>query len=162
MKKNTLIVLSLILIICTIFTIYYIIEKENPSNENIAIVTFHPSNDTQISFTCEIASNPQERSEGLMFRTELSEKSGMLFIFEESKNVSFWMKNVLIPLDIIFINETGEIINIEIADIQPDTPDNELIRYNSLKPVKYVIEINQGLTKSYSIEKGTKVTIEYK
>ena len=162
-KQNVLIgsfAICLILLSITIFT-YYITNEENQTQEKIAIVTFFPSNATSISITCEIASTPQKRSEGLMNRVELPDDKGMLFVYETPQNLSFWMKNTLIPLDIIFLDETGVVINIESADIEPDVSDKDLTRYYSLRPAKFVVEINQGLSTLYGIEEGTPVLIEY-
>ena len=162
-KQNVLIgsfAICLILLSITIFT-YYITNEENQTQEKIAIVTFFPSNATSISITCEIASTPQKRSEGLMNRVELPDDKGMLFVYETPQNLSFWMKNTLIPLDIIFLDETGVVINIESADIEPDVSDKDLTRYYSLRPAQFVVEVNQGLSTLYGIEEGTPAFIEY-
>jgi uncharacterized membrane protein (UPF0127 family) len=152
--------ICLILLSITIFT-YYITSEENQTQEKIAIVTFFPSNVTSISITCEIASTPQKRSEGLMNRIELPEDRGMLFVYEIPQNLTFWMKNTLIPLDIIFIDEIGVVVNVESADIEPDVSDKDLKRYQSLCPVQFVVEINQGISSLYGIDKGTSAFIEY-
>jgi uncharacterized membrane protein (UPF0127 family) len=162
-KQNLIIVsfaICLILLSITIFT-YYITNEENQTQEKIAIVTFFPSNATSLSITCEIASTPQKRSEGLMNRAELPDDKGMLFVYETPQNLSFWMKNTLIPLDIIFLDETRVVINIESADIEPDVSDKDLKRYNSTSPAQFVVEINQGLSTLYGIDEGTPTFIEY-
>jgi len=71
------------------------------------------------------------------------------------------MKNTLVPLDIIFIDKTGIVINIESADLEPDISDIDLKRYNSTSPAQFVVEINQGLSTLYGIKEGTPVLIEY-
>jgi len=96
-----------------------------------------------------------------MFREELSADEGMLFVYEYPRNVSFWMKNVLIPLDIIFLDEGGTVINVEEADVEIDVPAEELKSYFSDGPAQYVVEISQGLCKLYGIGVGTNVSIEY-
>jgi len=161
-KQNVLIgsfAICLILLSITIFT-YYITNEENQTQEKIAIVTFFPSNATSISITCGIASTPQKRSEGLMNRVELPDDRGMLFVYETPQNLSFWMKNTLIPLDIIFLDETGVVINIESADIEPDVSDKDITRYYSLRPAQFVVEINQGLCSAHEIIEGTSTLIE--
>jgi uncharacterized membrane protein (UPF0127 family) len=96
-----------------------------------------------------------------MYREELPMDRGMLFVYSQPKEVRFTMKNTLIPLDIIFIHENGKVLNVEEADVEQDTPDSELTRYNSSGPVAWVVEINQGLCSSYKIEEQTSVHIEY-
>jgi uncharacterized protein len=110
-------------------------------------------------FLIEIASTPQERSRGLMFRENLPENEGMLFVFEKEGDYSFWMKNVLIPLDIIWINKDGEIVYIA-ENLQPGTD----IEYGTIKPnqkAKYVLEINGGLAAQIGLTIRDLIEIRY-
>ncbi len=88
----------------------------------------------------EIADSADERERGLMFRESLDEKTGMLFIFDDSGVLNFWMKNTLIPLDIIFIDEDWRIINI--ARNALPCRQEPCAYYSSEIPAKYVLEIN--------------------
>ena|SRR3989344_428841 len=107
-------------------------------------------------FRVEVADNPVERAQGLMFRKELKENSGMLFIFDSSEKHSFWMKNTLIPLDIIWIDENKKIVYIyENAQPCRETCDSIIPDKNA----KYVLEINTGLARKYEIEIGDGVKI---
>jgi len=117
--------------------------------------------DGNMTFFCEIADTIEERQEGLMNRESLDNNTGMLFVFDSSLNVEFWMKNTLIPLDIIFINETGHVVNVEEAYPEPDTPDNLLERYESNGPILWVLEINQGICAENEIGPGTFVKLKY-
>ncbi len=161
--KNKLIGVFIICItiLILIITNYFLTTKDFPPQEKVAIVTFFPPNNSSVSITCEIASTPKELSEGLMNRQELPEDKGMLFIYETLQNLSFWMKNILFPLDIVFLDEEGIVINVESADIEPGVPDNELKRYNSFRPAQFVVEINQGLSTLYGIKEGTPTNIVF-
>ena len=139
----------------------YVKNEKNQSFERLAIISFSTENETFLSITCEVSSTPQELSEGLMNRRSLPKDKGMLFVYETPQNVSFWMKNTLIPLDIIFIDETGIIINIESADVEPYVSDKDKTRYYSLRAAKFVVEINKGLSIIYGIKEGTHVFIKY-
>lgn len=150
-----------LIVLLIVFSDVFVTNTENATNEQLAFVTFFPTNSTSVVITCELASSPEERLVGLMFREELSADEGMLFVYESPHNVSFWMKNVLIPLDIIFLNETGTVINAEEADVEIDVPDEELRSYCSASPVLWVVEVNQGLCNLYGIDVGTNVSIEY-
>lgn len=110
-------------------------------------------------FEVEIASTDAQRKIGLMNRRSMPEKSGMLFVFEERGYVNFWMKNTLIPLDIIFIDEKSRIRHIA-HNAQPcqSQRDNECPKYNSEEQIKYVLEINGGMAEKLGIRVGDKAT----
>lgn len=105
----------------------------------------------------EIADSPEERQQGLMFRTSLSEDQGMLFIFDQPSPAAFWMKKTLIPLDIVFIDENKQIADIQTA--QPCTTDPCPI-YKPSQPVLYVLEVNAGFAEKNRIKVGDKVEIK--
>jgi uncharacterized membrane protein (UPF0127 family) len=124
----------------------------------LAVVTFEvPGN--YVSFACEIADSPEERQLGLMHRDSLAPGSGMIFVFEPARSVSFWMKNTLIPLDMAFVGVDGRVLNIAEADPEPGVPDAQLASYTSSGSAKWVIEINQGLCSDYGIVPGVAVTV---
>jgi len=106
------------------------------------------------SINVEIADEYDELREGLMFRESLAEDSGMLFIFGDEEIRSFWMKNTLIPLDMIFIDENFVIVGIEGAVPCEEDPCPS---YNSKKPAKYVLEVNAGYVKEVGIKIGDEV-----
>lgn len=108
----------------------------------------------------EIADSPEERAEGLMNRQNLSENSGMLFVYKKEGSRSFWMKNTSIPLDIIFLNSEMDVINIEKADPEPDVKvDSNYESYRSDRPAKYVLEINQNRSEEIGLKEGEKVNL---
>ena len=92
-----------------------------------------------IKYHVEIAKTSEEQAEGLMHRLELKKNEGMLFLFDNEKKASFWMKNTLIPLDIIFINKNGSI-----NKIYKNTIPKSLKRIISKGEVLAVLEINAG------------------
>lgn len=103
----------------------------------------------QASFVVEIADSPQERARGLMFVEDLPTLSGMLFIYEQPQAVSFWMKNTLIPLDMIFTAPDGEILSIHENAIPGD-----LTPIPGGDGVQMVLEINGGMTRRLGVSVG--------
>ncbi len=152
-------IMAVIIVIVIIFaTIYFNLPGEE-TPDNIATVTFETDGE-EIIFNCDVADNYTERQQGLMNVESLDPGNGMLFVFESPIEASFWMKDTLIPLDIIFVNETGYVVNIEEAEPEPDVPDALLTRYESLEPVIWVVEINQGICATRGIGPGSHVTID--
>jgi uncharacterized membrane protein (UPF0127 family) len=104
----------------------------------------------QASFSIEIADTPEERSLGLMHRREMPRRSGMLFVYETPRPASFWMKNTLIELDMLFADSTGLITHVHHraipGDLSPIFGGNEVFA---------VLEINGGLARSYGITVGS-------
>lgn len=109
-----------------------------------------------IRVNVEIADDLDERRIGLMYRERLGEDNGMFFIFEDSKIRHFWMKNTLIPLDIIFISGDFEILNIEKALPCEEDPCKT---YSSESDARYVLEVNQGFSERNNINVGDKVKL---
>jgi hypothetical protein len=99
----------------------------------------------------QLATTPQQRQIGLMYRTEMAAHEGMLFIFEEAKTQCFWMKNTLLPLTAAFVDEDGTVVNL--VDMQPQTTDSHC----SEKPVRFVLEMHQGWFAKKKISKGYKL-----
>ena len=99
----------------------------------------------------QIAQTPQQRQIGLMFRKDMPTHEGMLFVFEEPQKQCFWMKNTLLPLTAAFVDDDGVIVNT--ADMQPQTTDSHC----SDKPVRFVLEMNQGWFAKKKIGKGYKL-----
>lgn len=114
------------------------------------------ADENQVEFLVEVASTDSQRKVGLMNRTSMDDDKGMLFVFDKSGIVNFWMKNTLIPLDMVFINEKGIIESIT-HNAQPckQTP---CPLYNSYKSVRYVLELNAGVTERENIKEGNKAT----
>lgn len=107
----------------------------------------------QTVFQVEIADTPESRKKGLMFREEMAPDQGMLFVFEEEKQVSFWMKNTEIPLSVAYISKSGYIR--EIHDLQP----HSLNPVRSSHSVLYALELNQGVFRDKGIRPGDQVIL---
>lgn len=100
----------------------------------------------------ENAKTPDELNRGLMFRNHLPENNGMLFSYEHMDNHSFWMKNTLIPLDMIFVDHKDIVVGV-IENAVPNTLTPRQIQSSSC----HVIETNGGWAKKNNVKKGTKI-----
>ncbi len=106
----------------------------------------------QAHFSVEVADDAQEQQKGLMFREKMSASAGMLFAYERPHNARFWMKNTLIPLDMLFLDKTGRVTRIaENAKPLDETPidggDNVLM----------ILEINGGMARGLGITVGSEL-----
>ena len=105
--------------------------------------------DGSVSFTVELALSAADRASGLMNRTSMAADHGMLFKFDQSRQVLMWMKNTPLPLDMLFIDEAGVVVRIA----EDTTPYSEAI-IPSGGPVRYVLELNGGTTVKRGISVG--------
>ncbi|WP_298725281.1 DUF192 domain-containing protein [uncultured Ferrovibrio sp.] len=103
-------------------------------------------------FRVELADTDQSRARGMMFRTSMAPDAGMLFDFKEEQMASFWMRNTLIPLDMLFIKADGTILNIHQRAIPRDETG-----INSAGPVRAVLEVNGGTVARLGIKPGDRV-----
>ena len=103
-------------------------------------------------FNIEVADTPKSRAEGLMFREKLPTSGGMLFVYEQPEHATFWMKNTLIPLDIIFFDFRGQVTSIH-RDATPH--DTSLI--DGGRDVAAVLEINAGIASRLGIDVGSQI-----
>lgn len=104
------------------------------------------------SFEVEVVDTPKSRAKGLMYRQYLAPEHGMLFVFDQVRDQSFWMQNTYIPLDMIFIKENGEI-----RHIHHHAKPHDETHIHSRGPVKAVLEINAGISRELGIRPGDKV-----
>jgi uncharacterized protein len=108
--------------------------------------------DTLRSITIEIADNSQDRVQGLMYRSALDDTQGMLFIFDREEEQSFWMKNTRIPLDILYVNRS-----LEIVSLYRQTQPYSTSPIPSFKPALYVVEVRGGFCDQYGIAEGGRI-----
>jgi len=102
-----------------------------------------------VSIDIEIADDDAKREVGMMGRSVMEERQGMFFIFEEEQLASFWMRNCILSLDMIFINKHGEIITIR-KNTKPFSDDS----YSASAMTLFVLEVNAGFTDKYGIKEG--------
>ena len=114
-------------------------------------LTIHSKNGVH-HFTVEVAATPDQQERGLMFRQSLAGDRGMIFPYEPPQEVAFWMKNTLIPLDIVFVGVDGKIVRITKAQAMDLTP------LPSGAPVIGVLEIRSGRAEELGIKEGDKVS----
>jgi uncharacterized membrane protein (UPF0127 family) len=100
----------------------------------------------------QVAQAPEERQTGLMHRPAMPAHEGMLFVFEQPAVQCFWMKNTLLPLTAAFVADDGTIVNL--VDMKPQTTDSHC----STKPVRYVLEMNQGWFSQKHVRAGFKLS----
>lgn len=99
----------------------------------------------------QVAQSPEERQIGLMNRKSMPQHEGMLFVFEHPATQCFWMKNTLLPLTAAFVADDGSIVNL--VDMQPQSEASHC----SKKPVRYVLEMNQGWFTQKHLKAGSKL-----
>ena len=106
----------------------------------------------ELQFNVEIADTYEERALGLMHRATLPRMAGMLFVYEAPQPVSFWMKNTLIPLDMIFLDHSGQVVHIHENAIPGD-----LTAIPGGDNIYAVLEINGGLSRDFGIQVGAQM-----
>lgn len=126
----------------------------NYQNYNLKLQITNQKNEIISQFMVALANNQNKRSYGLMNLKFLPEKYGMLFTFDHPQIINMWMKNTLIPLDMIFIDDDNKIVNIKKSN-QP----NSLTIISSERKSRSVLEINAGLTEKFAIQIGDKIKL---
>ncbi len=121
--------------------------------EREGTLTFIQEGDSTLTIDIEIADTDSARTRGLMQRSALPEKSGMLFIFPQEQRRSFWMSNTPLALDIIFVSADSQIVSIA-KYTTPFSSEN----VPSEGPAQYVVEVSAGFTDSYGILEGDRIT----
>lgn len=109
----------------------------------------------KICVKVEIADNQEKRTQGLMFREKLGKNEGMLFVFDKENYLNFWMKNMKIPLDIIWLDRNKKIIDIHknVLPCRDSCPD-----LTPSQKAQYVLEVNSGFTDKNNISIGQAVS----
>lgn len=105
----------------------------------------------QARFSVEVADSPQARSQGLMNRATMPTMAGMLFVYDHPQRVGFWMRNTLIPLDMIFLTQDGVVRHVHANAV----PHDETVIPGGSDDIQFVLEINGGLAARLGIAPGT-------
>ena len=165
-KKKTIIIIIVVAVVASVAYLMSTKKEENIITKNDkqffktayefkkeGELTFLSAKDEFISrIDIEIASSDEERIQGLMYRNKMNENEGMFFIFDYETPQSFWMKNTLISLDIIYVNKNNEIVK-----IQKNTQTLSENSYPSGKPAIYVVEVIAGYCEKYDIKENDKI-----
>lgn len=145
MAKNVWLIPVLISVLVGIILVWYWFYRNKPAAnpEEIKQIILE-----EVVFDVELATTPQERARGLSGRSQLCDQCGMLFIFDKSDYHSFWMKDTLIPLDIIWFDENWRVVDyLAFAQPQGARKITELPVYRPKKPAQFVLELPGGTTK---------------
>lgn len=111
-------------------------------------------------FKLELAITEDQISTGLMNRASLGDNEGMLFIFSQARPRRFWMKNCLIPIDVIYLDPRGRIVSMQEMKPPPkDTSDADQTYYPSQYPAQFAIELNGGMAKKLKLEAGQQISL---
>lgn len=151
MKKSVKIVILLGVVLLILIMMFLVIP---PSELKTGKVCFNTN-----CFDIEIAKTNTQRQEGLMNRESLDKNGGMLFVFDEEGMHSFWMKNTLIALDMIWINQNNEVVFIA-ENAEPCRTEN-CPHISPDRKAMYVLEINGGLAKELNVNVGDRVDFNY-
>ena len=108
-----------------------------------------------VTVTVEVAATPAQQSLGLMYRKELGAAAGMLFVFDTAVEHPFWMKNTVLPLDMIYLGDDRKIVGI-VKDAVPFTTTSRTVGV----PSRYVLEVNAGFSEKHGVKTGDQATFE--
>jgi uncharacterized protein len=146
MAKNIFLIIIIFLIFLGIYILYWPIPL---SKKEVLI--------KNKKFTLEIAKTISQKAKGLSNRTSLCNNCGMIFVYNSEGFYPFWMKDTLIPLDMIWINNNNEIVSIYTAIPEINKPLTQLTIYRNDKPAKNIIELNAGEANKLGLKIGEKI-----
>ncbi|MFC4726638.1 DUF192 domain-containing protein [Coralloluteibacterium thermophilus] len=108
-------------------------------------------------FTVELAMDDESRARGLMFREEMAQDRGMLFIHEEEAPLAYWMKNTRIPLDILYFDAERRLVSAQLG-VPTCSAGDRCPPYPSERPALYVLELNAGVARRLGVQRGDTLT----
>lgn len=154
-KYFTIVLLTLVALVACKEKAAQAIKTEEIAFTKEGEVEIFKADSLLVKLDVEVASTDYETQTGLMYRSSMAEKNGMLFIFDDVRMHSFYMKNTQIPLDIIFIDE-----NWRIASFQENAEPMNENGLSSQVPVQYVLEVNAGLAEKWLLEVGDSIAFK--
>jgi len=153
LRKNPFLILGVVLVVLgtllLVASMFY--PRVSDTEESVSDITY--ANEGDIKF--EIADTPQKQTKGLSGRSSIPDHYGMLFVFDPPRAQGFWMKDMLVSIDIIWLSDTGEILGIE-HSVSPETYPNV---FNSPSPVSYVLETRAGYAKARGWNVGDSILL---
>ncbi len=152
MKKNLFFIAGLLLSVIGLIIFASYSPVFNAQNTQSTTTQLKIKN---ASFQVEVAKTPAQQTKGLSGRSNLEDNGGMLFVFDQPARHQFWMKNTLIPLDIIWIDENKKIVDYyQNAQPEPGVPDAQLKRYTPSTEALYALELKGGSISQHQIQIG--------
>lgn len=136
--------ISILMVYILLFTLLACSSSGCDMNNPIALIS---GKDYELQI--ELAMNKESRRCGLSFRDQLADDQGMLFVFDQDKILSFWMKDTRMPLSIAFLTAQGKILNIRTMQ-----PMNDTLHHSSTGPARYALEVNQDWFTDHRIRAG--------
>jgi len=126
------------------------VATEGTTSSDLRTMVIDTSEGKKVEVRVEVADDVNEQAKGLMYRKSLGEDRGMLFVYPAERELSYWMRNTLIPLSIAYIDSEGRIV--DILDMKPldDNPPH----YVSSEPVQYALEVNKGFFEKMGVKEG--------
>lgn len=152
MVKNKIMIFATLLLLISLFIGFLLHRQLNPAT-NLALPTT-TLKIKNINYQIEVAQTPGQLSAGLSRRSHLCPQCGMIFVFPHSGSLPFWMKDTLIPLDMIWLDSEGKVVDIQTATPQPDASLTQLKIYQNSKPAQYVIELNAKDSEKLGLKVG--------
>lgn len=143
--------ISLVLILTLVIFAYQRSTKTSPAFLNLDI--------KGNSYQLEVAQSMLQKTKGLGERSNLCSNCGMIFVYQNEGTYPFWMKDTLIPLDMIWLNKSGNIVSIQTALPEPGASLFQLKNYVNSKPAQYIIELNAGQSAKLGLKIGDKIQL---
>ena len=146
LKLVLVVIVMLLVIVACLFALNYLGREDSTEHVDLKIST----SGKELSVQAELAITSRDHELGLMYRDDLCENCAMFFVFDSNVTNGFWMKNCLIPLDVIFIDQDGRVVDIK-EDFEPCEQDPCPI-YVPQEPYRYVLEVNSGWCRKNDVD----------